>query len=154
LAGFFSCASAPPPEEPAAPQPAAPAVPAPVPPPAPDPASPVDFSVERGGAREAREKALSIKADVASADLFGAAQTVLDEAESLAGSADAVTAGGVSERFAAAEQGFLAAYDDAYIKREEARNQLGLAREAIKRVEDEASLADSELRAAAEGTAE
>jgi hypothetical protein len=115
--------------------------------------------VERGGALEAREKALSIKANIASAGLFDAAQAILDEAESLAGSATAgsitaATAGSVTEKFAGAEKGFLAAYDDAYIKREEARKQLELAREAIKRVEDEASLADSELQASVEGGSE
>jgi hypothetical protein len=97
---------------------------------------------------------LSIKANIASAVLFDAAQTVLDEAESLAGSTTAATAGSVTEKFAEAEKGFLAAYDDAYIKREEARKQLELAREAIKRVEDEASLADSELQASVEGGSE
>jgi hypothetical protein len=82
--------------------------------------------------------------------MFNAAQAALDGAESLAGSATADTAGGVTQKFKEAEQGFLAAYDDAYAKREEAMKQLGLAREAIKRVEDEASAADVELQTAAE----
>jgi hypothetical protein len=106
--------------------------------------------VERGSAGDARERALSIKANVASASLFDPAQALLDEAESLAGSATAATAGSIAEKFAEAEKGFIAAYDDAYIKREEARKQLDLAQEAIRRVETEAALAESELQASGE----
>jgi hypothetical protein len=120
LIGFFSCASAPPPEEP-------PPAPAPV-----EEPKELDVSAERARALEARQKAQSIKAEVAVAEAFSAAQSVLDDAEALASSASS----GAVEKFLDAEKRFLAAYDEAYVKREEAQRQLDMAWEAVRKGEE------------------
>jgi hypothetical protein len=131
---FFSCASAPPPEEPPpAPAPVgAPEEPAPAPVEErqePDPAPP-DVTAERARALEAKQKALSIKAEIAVAEAFSAAQSVLDDAEASASGASG------PEKFLDAEKQFLAVYDEAYVKREEAQRQLDLAREAVRKGEE------------------
>jgi hypothetical protein len=100
--------------------------------------------VDRERALAARDKAKSIKADVADKEEFNAAQKVFDEGEALTASASP----GAAEKYKDAEGRFLKAYDNAYAKREEARRQLDLARNAIKTAEDDAAAAEAELQAA------
>jgi hypothetical protein len=117
LIAFFSCASAPPPEEPPKPE-SGPTLP--------------DVSAERARALDAKQKAQSIKAEVAVAEAFSDAQSVLDDAEASASNAS----GGAAGKFLDAEKRFLAAYDDAYLKRGEAQRQINLAREANNYTDD------------------
>jgi hypothetical protein len=81
------------------------------------------------------EQAKSVKADVSVKAHYDAAFSAYTEAESLeaAGSGDGI------KKYFDAETAFLAAYEEALAKREEARQQLSRAREAIKSVEDEAA---------------
>jgi hypothetical protein len=136
-----ACASAPPPSEsPPEPPPA-------VQRPAAEPESPSASggAAERKRALEAMDKAMSIKAEVAVKDLFDAAQKALDEGDARAAAASAED-GGPPRKYLEAEEGFLAAYDSAYAKREEALRQLQLARDAIKSVEEDAAAYEAEAR--------
>ncbi|GHU81728.1 hypothetical protein FACS189468_4880 [Spirochaetia bacterium] len=79
---------------------------------------------------EARDKALSVKADTAAKDDYQAADLVLAAAESMdAGGLDA------GSQYQEAEQLFTAAYDSAKSKRDEAQKELDTARSAIKNLE-------------------
>ncbi|MDR2758691.1 MAG: hypothetical protein LBB78_04870 [Spirochaetaceae bacterium] len=134
LLGFlFSCASPPPPETPAVP-PQAPAVPPQAPAAPPRQESP-DFKEARARAVSAMDKAKSVKADISVKTRYNTAFSAFTEAESLAA---AGSAGGIG-KYQEAETAFLAAHDEAIIKREEAQRQLSRAREAIKTVEDNAA---------------
>jgi hypothetical protein len=84
------------------------------------------------------EKAQSVKANVSVKTQYEAAFSLYTEAESLAA---AGSAGGI-KKYLEAETAFLAAYDEALVKREEAQRQLSRAREAIKAVEADASELD------------
>jgi hypothetical protein len=86
------------------------------------------------------EKAKSIKAEVSVKARYNTALSAYTEAESLAA---AGSAGGI-EKYLEAEAAFLAAYDEALVKREEAERQLSRAREAIKTVEETAAEFDRE----------
>jgi hypothetical protein len=135
LAVLLSCASAPAPE---APDPEAP-----VPPPetlaADTPAdSSADSSAEKNRALEAMNKARSVKAEVAVKAVFDEAMTIYGRAESLVASGSA--AGNV---YLEAEKNFLAAYEAALAKREQAERQLALAREAVKQAEETAAAFDA-----------
>jgi hypothetical protein len=85
-------------------------------------------------------KAGSIKAEIAVKARYDAAFSVYTEAESLeaAGSADGIG------KYLEAETAFLAVYDEATAKREEAQRQLSRARDAIKTAEDAAAEFDRE----------
>jgi hypothetical protein len=136
---IIACKSAPPetaPEPVPTPSEPARAEPAPSPPPPPS----TDGAAERNRALEAMNKAKSIKADIAVKDEFNAAQNLFDEGEALLAS----SSGGAAQKYLEAETRFLAAYDSAYAKREEALRQLNLARQAIKSVEDDAAAYDEE----------
>ena len=112
---LFSCASQPPPKTP-------------------------DFADAKARAVSAMEKAKSVKAEISVKTRYDAAFSVYTEAGSLeaAGSADGIG------KYLEAETAFLAAYDEAKAKRDEAQRQLSAARDAIKTVEDEAAEFDRE----------
>lgn len=94
----------------------------------------VDLLTAQNRANAAREKAQSVKAELAVKADFDKAQTAYKEAEGL------VPAGGspAIEKFLEAESLFLAAHDAAAAKRDEARKQLEKAKSDIKAVEAEA----------------
>jgi hypothetical protein len=133
LLALCSCASSPPPP------PQTPATQTPAPPPepqkTPSPQQPIDFTAAKAQALSAMDKAKSVKADVSVKARYNTAVTAYTEAESLAA---AGSAGGI-EKYLEAEKAFLAAYDEAVAKREEAQRQLTRARDAIKAVEDESA---------------
>jgi hypothetical protein len=126
---LFSCGSTPPAE-------------APEPPPqaqgSPPKREPANFEEAQARAKSAMEKAQSIKANVSVKTQYEAAFSLYTEAESLAA---AGSANGI-KKYLEAETAFLAAYDAALAKREEAQRQLSRAREAIKAVEADASELD------------
>jgi hypothetical protein len=80
-------------------------------------------------------KARSIKAEVAVKAAFDQAMETYNRAESSAGSGLAA-----GETYLESEKLFLAAYEAARLKREEAQKQLMLAREAVKQAEETAAL--------------
>jgi hypothetical protein len=130
LAVLLSCASAPAPEAP---------VEAPVPPPETHTAdTPADSSAEKNRALEAMNKARSVKAEVAVKAVFDEAMTIYNRAESLASSGSAA-----GNTYLEAEKNFLAAYEAALAKREQAERQLALAREAVKQAEETAAAFDA-----------
>jgi hypothetical protein len=94
----------------------------------------VDITTAQTRADAAREKAKSVKADLAVKEDFARGQAVYGEAEGL------MPAGGDSAvaKFLEAEGLFLAAHDAAVVKRDEARKQLEKAKSDIKAVEAEA----------------
>jgi hypothetical protein len=94
----------------------------------------VDPLTAQNRANAAREKAQSVKADLAVKADFDKAQATYKDAEGL------LPAGGapVIEKFLEAEGLFLAAHDAAVAKREEARKQLEKAKSDIQAVETEA----------------
>jgi hypothetical protein len=134
LVALFSCASSPPPPPPQTSAPQTPASP-PQPQKTPSQQQPIDFTAAKAQAVSAMDKAQSVKADVSVKARYNAAFTTYTEAESLA---DAGSASGI-EKYLEAEKAFLAAYNEAVAKREEAQRQLTRARDAIKAVEDEAA---------------
>jgi hypothetical protein len=98
----------------------------------------VDLSEARARATAAREKALSIKANVA-------AKADYDNAENGFNSADSV------EAFLESERLFNNAFDTAKTMRDAAQNELEKARAEIKTAEDEAAAFDAEQAANEEG---
>jgi hypothetical protein len=118
---FFSCASAPPPAEKPAEE-------------------PMNFGTAKARALAAREKALEIKANVSLKDRYQAVQGIFSEAETLEASQSPQ---GV-DKYLEAEKGFLDCYEQARVLREEARQQLSRARDAIKEVETDAAELDRE----------
>lgn len=94
----------------------------------------VDLMAAQNRAGAAREKAESVKADIAAKDDFEAAQASYKDGEGL------LPTGGTAavEKFLEAERLFLAAHDAAVAKRDEASKQLEKAKSDIKAVEAEA----------------
>jgi hypothetical protein len=94
----------------------------------------VDIATAQSRADAAREKAQSVKADLAVKADFARAQAAYGDAEGL------LPAGGdpAIAKFLEAESLFLAAHDAAVVKRDEARKQLEKAKSDIKAVEAEA----------------
>jgi hypothetical protein len=125
--GFlFSCASSPDPEAEN--------------PPAQAPGA-ADSSAEKNRALEAMNKARSVKAEVAVKAAFDGALEIYNRAESLAASGSAA-----GNTYLESEKLFLAAYEDARAKREEAERQLILAKDAVKQAEETAAAFDEEQR--------
>jgi hypothetical protein len=128
---LFACASSPAPEGESS-----------VPPqssvPAQTPGTP-DSSAEKNRALEAMNKARSVKAEVAVKAAFNEAMERYNRAESLAASGSAA-----GDTYLESEKLFLAAYEDARLKREEAERSLTLARDAVKQAEENAAALDGE----------
>jgi hypothetical protein len=106
---FFSCASAPPAEQ-----------------------------SEKALAEQARNRALSVKADIAAKNEFAAAQAVFDEAASLEASGNAAA----GARYQESGRLFTAVYESVKAKRDAAQKELDAARAAIRDVENEAAELD------------
>ncbi len=135
---FYSCASAP---EKAVEPVAAPVV---------QPAPVITADMEKGRATDAMNKAKSVKAEVAVKKEFDSAMSIYNEANTLA------AAGGEKVKTAAAkylesETLFLAAYENAKVKKEEAMKQLEKAKADIKNVEDAAAAMEAEQKTAGGG---
>ncbi len=126
--------------------PAADPVPAPAPAPVPAPSAPaavpsppaIDFSAAKARAANAREQALSIKANVAVKDDFNNAENIFITADT---DADPIAA------FTKAEELFTAAYDKAKVLRDAAAAELEKARNEIKSAEEEAAAFETEMAA-------
>lgn len=86
-------------------------------------------------AEQAREKALSVKADVAAKNDFAAAQAVFDEAASLEAAGNKAAA----DKYLEAEAQFTSVYESVKSKRDAAQRELDKARADIKTVEAEAA---------------
>ncbi|MDR2313145.1 MAG: hypothetical protein LBE02_01260 [Spirochaetaceae bacterium] len=90
---------------------------------------------EKARAEQARDRALSVKADVAAKNEFTAAQKVFTEALGLeASNKDASGA-----KYQESERLFTAVYESVKAKRDAAQKELDAARTAIKDVENEAA---------------
>lgn len=101
--------------------------------------------MEKNRATDAMNKAKSVKAEVAVKEEFNKALGIYNEANSLA------SAGGESIKTAAAkyiesEALFLASYEKAKVKKEEAMKQLEKAKADIKNVEDDAAALEAEQK--------
>ncbi|MDR0586641.1 MAG: hypothetical protein LBG26_05325 [Treponema sp.] len=93
---------------------------------------------EKALAEQARNRALSVKADIAAKNEFAAAQAVFDEAASLEAAGDAAA----NARYQESEQLFTAVYESVKAKRDAAQKELDAARAAIRDVENEAAELD------------
>ena len=122
LLAFFSCKSAPATPPPESPPPAA-------------------TKSEKDRATEAMNKAKSIKAEVGAKAEYDQALTRYNSAES---------GTNANAEYLEAEKLFLAAYDAAFAKRQEAARQLELAKQAIKTVEADAAELEAQQKAEAE----
>jgi hypothetical protein len=96
-------------------------------------------STQPGGGKEAaeqaRDKALSVKADVAAKSEFAAAQAVYDQALSLEAAKDKTAI----VKYQEAELLFTQVYESVKVKRDAAQKELDAALAAIKNVEDQAA---------------
>jgi hypothetical protein len=90
---------------------------------------------EKAVAEQARNRALSVKADIAAKDEFAAAQAVFDEAAGLEAAGDAAS----EAKYQESGRLFTAVYDSVKAKRDAAQKELNAARAAIKDVENEAA---------------
>jgi hypothetical protein len=93
---------------------------------------------EKALAEQARNRALSVKADVAAKNEFAAAQAVFDEAAGLEASGNAAA----GARYQESGRLFSALYESVKAKRDAAQKELDAARAAIKDVENEAAELD------------
>jgi hypothetical protein len=90
---------------------------------------------EKALAEQARNRALSVKADIAAKEEFAAAQTVFDEAAGLDASGNAAA----GARYQESGRLFSALYESVKAKRDAAQKELDTARTAIRDVENEAA---------------
>ncbi|MDR2144709.1 MAG: hypothetical protein LBP29_10115 [Treponema sp.] len=93
---------------------------------------------EKTLAEQARDRALSVKADIAAKNEFAAAQAAFDEAAALEASGNAAAA----SRYQESERLFTAVYESVKAKRDAAQKELDAARAAIRDVENEAAELD------------
>jgi hypothetical protein len=98
--------------------------------------APIDIGTAKERAVDARDKAKSIKADVAVKDDFSKALDVFNEAE----------ANPTIEKYLEAETLFLASYESARVKKEEAQRQMNKARDDIRQVEVNAEAFEKEQK--------
>ncbi len=103
---------------------------------------PTDMRTAKNRAVDAMNKAKSIKADIAVKDDYNSALAVFNEAEKEAQAATNELA--TTNKYLEAERLFLAAYENARAKREEATKQLNKAKEDIHQVESDAEAFDKE----------
>jgi len=102
----------------------------------------MDIATAKGRAVDAMDKAKSIKADVAVSDEYNSALDVFNDAEKEAQSASNLLV--ATDKYLEAERLFLAAYESARVKKEEALRQLNKAKEDIRQLENEAEAFDKE----------
>jgi len=102
----------------------------------------IDIATAKSKAVDAMEKAKSIKADVAVKDEYNSAFDVFNDAEKEAQTASNLLV--AADKYLEAERLFLAAYESARAKKEEAQRQLNKAKEDIRQVEDEADAFEKE----------
>jgi hypothetical protein len=93
---------------------------------------------EKALAEQARNRALSVKADLAAKNEFAAAQAVFDEAAGFEASGNAAT----GARYQESGRLFNALYESVKAKRDAAQKELDTARAAIRDVENEAAERD------------
>jgi DNA-binding SARP family transcriptional activator len=93
---------------------------------------------EKALAEQARNRALSVKADIAAKDEFAAAQAVFDEAANLEASGNEAS----EARYRESGQLFNTLYESVKAKRDTAQKELDAARAAIRDVENEAAELD------------
>jgi hypothetical protein len=93
---------------------------------------------EKTLAEQARNRALSVKADVAAKEEFAAAQAVFDEAAGLEASGNAAA----EARYQESGRLFSALYESVKARRDAAQKELDAARAAIRDVENEAAELD------------
>ncbi|MDR1507933.1 MAG: hypothetical protein LBI67_12615 [Treponema sp.] len=93
---------------------------------------------EKALAEQARDRALSVKADIAAKSEFAAAQAAFDGAQALEASGDAASGDGYRE----AGRLFTSVYESVRAKRDAAQKELDAARAAILDVETEAAELD------------
>ena len=101
----------------------------------------LDPVAERAKAVEAMDLAKSVKADVAFAEEYNQAVSVLEAADAMVGTETGVV---VAEQFVESEKLFRAVYEKAKIARDEALRQLNKARNDIKSVEADAEAMEQE----------
>jgi hypothetical protein len=104
----------------------------------------IDISTARARAQAAMDKAKTAKADIAVKEMFNTAMDTWNTAESRASSSPDQAL----DMYLNAEKQFLAAHDEANVKKAEAQRLLDLARSAIKGVEDDAEAYAQEQREA------
>ncbi|MCL2480564.1 MAG: hypothetical protein FWF38_02520 [Spirochaetaceae bacterium] len=109
----------------------------------------IDIVTAKSRAVDAMDKAKSIKADVAVSDEYNSALDVFNEAEKDAQNPGDLLA--VTNKYLEAERLFLATYESARSKKEEAQRQLNRAKDAIKQVENEAEAFEKESEGTAKG---
>ena len=102
----------------------------------------MDIATAKGRAVDAMDKAKSIKADVAVSDEYNSALDVFNDAEKEAQNASNLLV--ATDKYLEAERLFLAAYESARVKKEEALRQLNKAKEDIRQLENEAEAFDKE----------
>jgi len=90
----------------------------------------------------ARDKALSVKADVAAKSDFAAAQAAYDQAAALEAAKDKTA----DAQYAEAEKKFTAVYEKVKAQRDTAQKELDKAKADIKAVETEAAQLDAALK--------
>ena len=91
-------------------------------------------------AEQARNNALSVRADIAARDDYDAAQASYEEALALGQSKKKADIAAADAKFAEADAAFTAVYGTVKPKYDAAQKEIDAARAAIKNVEDQAAL--------------